>query len=304
MNWLNKLEKKFGRFAIPNLIVWLIGAYSIGYVLEMVHPEIMNYLNFQPHLILKGQIWRIVTWIFQPTSSGILSLLIMMVFYYQLGTALERTWGTFRFNAYLFGGMIFTVLGTLVLYGVIYLLFGPSVALMASGLMGDLVSTQYINMSIFLAFATLYPNMQVMLYFIIPIKMKWMAWVYAAIIVLDIISTFSNLYYGYGSLTLAVWITVIKAVTIIMSLLNFLIFFLSTRNLQRYTPHEIHRRQKFKQQMREPRPGSGITKHKCAVCGRTEVTNPELEFRFCSKCEGNYEYCQDHLFTHQHIRRV
>ena len=88
-----------------------------------------------------------------------------------------------------------------------------------------------------------------------------------------------------------------------MSLLNFIIFFLSTRNLNRYTPHEIHRRHQFKSQMKEPRPGSGITKHKCAVCGRTELDDPTLEFRFCSKCEGNYEYCQDHLFTHQHIRR-
>ena len=303
MNWLNKLERKLGKYAIPKLIVWLIGAYSIGFVLNMTNTGVMNYLSFQPHLIFQGQIWRIFTWIFQPTSSGVLSLLIMMMFYYQLGTALERTWGTFRFNAYIFGGMIFTVLGTLILYGVIYLFFGPTVAWMASGLMGSIVSTQYINMSIFLAFATLYPNMQVMLYFIIPIKMKWMAWVYAAVIILDIVGSFSSVYHVYGAV-MAIWITVIKAVTVIMSLLNFLIFFLSTRNLQRYTPHEIHRRQQFRQQMREPRPGSGITKHKCAVCGRTEVTNPELEFRFCSKCEGNYEYCQDHLFTHQHMRRI
>lgn len=303
MNWLNKLERKFGRFAIPNLIVWLIGAYSIGFVLSMGNSGVMNYLNFQPHLIFRGQVWRIFTWIFQPTSSSILSLLIMMVFYYQLGTSLERTWGTFRFNAYILGGMLFTVAGSLFLYAVLYLFMGSTVAVMASGLMGSLVSTQYINMSIFLAFATLYPNMQVMLYFIIPIKMKWMAWVYAAIILLDITSTYSSIYHELGSVSLAIWVTVIKAVTIIMSLLNFLIFFLSTRNLQRYTPHEIHRRQQFKQQMREPRPGSGITKHKCAVCGRTEVSNPELDFRFCSKCEGNYEYCQDHLFTHQHIRR-
>ena len=84
---------------------------------------------------------------------------------------------------------------------------------------------------------------------------------------------------------------------------HFLIFFLSSRDMKRYAPKEVHRRQEFKRQISEPRPGSGITRHKCAVCGRTEVSNPELEFRFCSKCEGNYEYCQDHLFTHQHIHR-
>lgn len=87
-----------------------------------------------------------------------------------------------------------------------------------------------------------------------------------------------------------------------MSLLNFIIFFFSTRNLKRYTPHEVHRRQKFKADMRTPQGYAGGAKHKCAVCGRTELDDPTLEFRFCSKCEGNYEYCQDHLFTHQHIR--
>lgn len=302
MNWLNKLERKFGRYAIPNLIVWLIGAYAIGFVLSSVNPSIVGYLNFQPYWIFKGQIWRIFTWIFQPTDSNIIFLLIMMLFYYQLGIALERTWGTFRFNAYIFGGMLFTVLGGLVMYGIVYLFFGQTIAYMASGLMGSIVSTYYINMSIFLAFAAMYPDMQVMLYFIIPIKMKWMAWVYVAILAFNLIDTFRSVYTYYG-MAMAIWVTAITLVTVVMSLLNFLIFFLSSRNFKRYSPHEVHRRQQFKQQMREPRPGSGITKHKCAVCGRTEVSNPELEFRFCSKCEGNYEYCQDHLFTHQHIRR-
>ena len=96
MNWLNKLERKFGRYAIPNLIVYLIGAYSVGFVLNMVAPNILGYLNFQPYYILHGQIWRLITWILMPTDSNIIFLLIMMMFYYQLGTALERAWGTFR----------------------------------------------------------------------------------------------------------------------------------------------------------------------------------------------------------------
>ena len=276
MNWLNKLERKFGRYAVPNLIVYLIGAYSVGFVLNMVAPNILGFLNFQPYYILHGQIWRLITWILMPTDSNIIFLLIMMMFYYQLGTALERAWGTFRFNAYIIGGILLTEVGSLLAYGLIYLFMGGSFAHTASTMMGQMISTSYINMSIFLAFATLYPDMQVLLYFIIPIKMKWMAAVYVVIMLL----------------------------CIVMSLLNYLIFFLSTRNLSRYTPHEVHRRQQFKAQMREPRPCSGIAKHKCAVCGRTELDDPNLQFRFCSKCEGNYEYCQDHLFTHQHIRRV
>ena len=122
--------------------------------------------------------------------------------------------------------------------------------------------------------------------FILPIKMKWMAYVYIGITIYELIVA------GWAG-----------RVAILMSLMNFLIFFFSTRNYKRVSPKEIHRRHAFRAQMREPRPGSGITKHKCAICGRTELDNPNLEFRFCSKCDGNYEYCQEHLFTHTHIKR-
>ena len=116
-------------------------------------------------------------------------------------------------------------------------------------------------------------------------SMKWLAYVYAALMALDFIQ---NAWPG--------------RIMLFMSLLNFLIFFLSTRDLRRYSPKEVHRKQVYRQAVRQPRPG-GVTKHKCAICGRTEQDDPTLEFRFCSKCEGNYEYCQEHLFTHQHIKR-
>ena len=292
MNWLNKLERKIGRYAIPNLIVWMIGAYTIGFVLYTVSPGILNLLTLSPYHILHGQIWRLFTWVLMPTESNLIFLLIMALFYYQLGTTLERTWGTFRFNVYIFSGMIFTVIGAFVLYAIYYvqnlsaITAMPALAANLSSSLGWGYSVNYINMSIFLAFAVMYPDMQVMLYFIIPIKMKWMAIVYGVLIVYNFVMS------GWAG-----------RISIVMSMLSFIVFFLSTRNLKRYTPHEVHRRQKFKAQMREPRPGSGITKHKCAVCGRTELDAPELEFRFCSKCDGNYEYCSDHLFTHQHIRR-
>lgn len=284
MNWLSKLERKWGRYAIPNLMAWLIGAYAIGFVLYQINPSILGMLVLSPYHILHGQIWRLVTWIFMPTETNLIFLLIMAMFYFQLGTTLERTWGTFRFNVYIFSGMIFTVIGAFLLYAILYLVNGGVTAEMY--MMGYGFSTNYINMSIFLAFAVMYPDMQVMLYFIIPIKMKWMAIVYGVLTVYEFAVS------GWTG-----------KISIVMSLLNFIIFFLSTRNLNRYTPHEIHRRQKFKAQMRQPRPGSGITKHKCAVCGRTEESNPGLEFRFCSKCDGNFEYCQDHLFTHTHVKR-
>ncbi len=292
MNWLNKMERKLGRYAIPNLMLWLIGAYTIGFILYTINPAILNMLTLSPYHILHGQIWRLVTWILMPTETNLIFLLIMAMFYYQLGTALERTWGTFRFNVYIFSGIIFTVIGAFILYGIYYVRnFSQfrAVPMLAETLSINLswgYSVNYINLSIFLAFAVMYPNMQVMLYFIIPIKMKWMAIVYGVLIVYHFIVS------GWAG-----------RVSILMSMLSFLVFFLSTRDLKRYSPHEVHRRRQFQAQMREPRPGSGITKHKCAVCGRTELDSPGLDFRFCSKCEGNYEYCSDHLFTHQHIKR-
>ncbi len=284
MNWLNKLERKIGKYAISNLIIYLIGAYCIGFAISVVNADLLGYLTLSPYHILRGQVWRLVTWIFMPTDSNLLFLLIMAIFYYQLGTTLERTWGTFRFNAYIFGGIIFTVIGAFLYYGVLYAINGGVTLEMLY--MGYYFSTNYINMSIFLAFATMYPDMQVLLYFIIPIKMKWMAYVYAVLTIYQLLMT--------------EWA---GRVSIVMSLMNFLIFFLSTRDFRRISPKEIHRRQAFRAQMRKPRPGSGITKHKCAICGRTELDDPNLEFRFCSKCDGNYEYCQDHLFTHEHIKR-
>jgi hypothetical protein len=214
-----------------------------------------------------------------PPDTSLLFAVIMVLFYYQLGQSLERTWGTFRFNVYIFGGILFTVLGAFLLYGIYYLRYGiPVVG------MGSFFSTNYINMSIFLAYATCYPNMEVLLYFILPIKMKWMAVVYWVLIVMQMIST------GWAG-----------RVAILMSLLNFVVFYLSTRDYRRISPKEVHRRRSFQAQMKRPGHTSGVAKHKCAICGRTELDHPELEFRFCSKCQGNYEYCQDHLFTHKHI---
>ncbi len=278
---LNKLERKLGRHAIPNLILWLLAGYAIGFTLAYTAPEVLSLMTLEPYYILRGQVWRLITWVLMPPDTSLLFAVIMMLFYYQLGQSLERTWGSFRFNDYIFGGILFTVIGAFVLYGIFYALNGIPV----TG-MGAFFTTNYINMSIFLAFAVCYPNMQVYLYFIVPVKMKWLAVVYGGLIVFSLIQT------NWAG-----------AVAIISSLLNFLVFYVSTRDFHRISPKEIHRRQAFKSQMRQSAPRPGITKHKCAICGRTEKDDPALEFRFCSKCEGNYEYCQDHLFSHQHVRK-
>lgn len=289
MNYLNKLERKFGRYAIPNLSKWLIIGYAIGYMCYYIElftsMPILEFLMLDPAKVLHGQVWRLLTWVVMPPSlSNIFFYVIMMMLYYQLGNALERTWGTFRFNAYIFGGVIFTVIGVMITHIAMRFL-GMSEAFS----MGYAVSTNYINLSIFLAFALCYPEMQLMLYFIIPVKIKWLAALYAVMIGISFVQTS--------------WT---GRIMIVMSLMNFLIFFLSTRDYRRVSPSEIKRKRDFRAQMRPPqmrRADGALYKHKCAVCGRTDLDDPSLEFRFCSKCEGTYEYCQDHLFTHEHVKR-
>lgn len=289
MNYLNKLERKFGRYAIPNLSKWLIAGYAVGYVFYymamMTHLPILQFLMLDPAKVMRGQIWRLVTWVLMPPSySNIIFYIFMMLLYYQLGSALERTWGVFRYNAYIFGGILFTVVGVMVSFFVLRAL-GVSEAYT----MGYAVSTYYINLSIFLAFAVCYPDMQLMLYFIIPVKIKWLAILYAVLVGVSFIQS------GWTG-----------RVVILMSLMNFLVFFFSTRDYRRVSPSEIKRKRDFRAQTEPPRmrrADGALYKHKCAVCGRTDLDDPSLEFRFCSKCDGNMEYCQDHLFTHEHVKR-
>ncbi|HAG69235.1 MAG TPA: hypothetical protein DCL38_04605 [Lachnospiraceae bacterium] len=281
---LNRLERRFGRYAISNLSLYIIIAYVIGYILNLTGS--MEFISLNPYKILHGQIWRAVTWIIVPPSTLNIFTVIMLMFYYSLGSSLERTWGTFRYNVYIFSGMIFTVLGAFLLYGIYSLMSYPQEVV--GMFISNAFSTYYINLSIFLAFAAIYPNMQVLLYFIIPVKIKWLAWLDAAVI---LISFFT------GNMAIKV--------SIMASLLNFIVFFLGTMNLKRYSPGELHRRAEFRRQAEGAakvytNTDGRITKHKCAICGRTELDGDNLEFRFCSKCNGNYEYCQDHLFTHTH----
>ena len=279
MKFIDKLERKFGRFGIPNLTIYMIVCYVIGYALMIVNPGILNWLSLEPAYILRGQVWRLVTWVlYPPSTSGVLWFAIAVLFFY-----LERTIGTFKYTLYILSGVIFTILGAFILY----FLLGGNV------LVGNVFSTYYISLSTFLAYAMCYPDMQVLLMFIIPVKMKWMAIFYVVIVVYEMIQ-----YIMAGA-----WDLVIP---IVASLLNFIIFYFGTKDFSRYNPKEVHRRNEFRRAM-EPqgrmKSGSGsVTKHKCAICGRTELDDPNLEFRFCSRCNGNYEYCQDHLFTHTHVK--
>lgn len=280
MKFIYKLERRLGRYAIPHFIRYVLGAYVIGILFSMFSSGTLSYLTLEPYFILRGQIWRLISWVFIPEGVSIFTI-IMLIFYYQIGTHLEYYWGTFRFNLYIWGGIIFTDIAALLLYGVMYAMYQQPVSV------GGLFSTSYIMMSLFLAFAACFPEMEVRLYFLIPIKMKWLALVYIALMAYNIFQL------GIG------FQTIVLGTATVASLLNFIIFYFSTKNLKRFSPSEVHRRQTFKRQVRQ---STRSNKHKCAVCGRTEEDDPTLQFRYCSKCDGNYEYCQDHLFTHQHIK--
>lgn len=200
-------------------------------------------------------------------------------------------------------------IGAMLMYFISGLISGWDLAINIS------MSTYYINLASFLAFATLFPDVQVYFMMILPIKIKWLAIVdgiylaYQLFVYIgclfneeilslalrtDMASTLVQGIYSSRDLRSAIWSCILS---LVISVLNFLIFFLSTRNYRRISPKEIHRKKVYRQQTIRTQ---GITKHKCAICGRTEEDDENLVFRFCSKCKGNYEYCQEHLFTHEH----
>ncbi|MBR6238010.1 MAG: hypothetical protein IKQ83_03090 [Lachnospiraceae bacterium] len=284
----SRMERKLGKYAIKNITLYLIVCYAFGYIIELVNPDFISFMTLEPAYILKGQIWRLFTWlVIPPTESNLFFVLIMLYFYYSIGRSLEMVWGTYRLNVYLISGMIFTILGSFVLYGIITALGAPELTTF-----GMAFSTTYINLSIFLAYAATFPDMQVLLFFLIPIKVKVLGIIYVIILVYECVSIGAN----FGLLVGMVYWVVIGA-----SLLNFIIFFLTSRGKIQYNPRQARQRMEYRKKVAEAETVK-VAKHKCAVCGRTSETNPELEFRFCSKCQGNFEYCNDHIFTHTHIR--
>ncbi len=280
--FLYELERKIGRFAIPNLINYFVIGYVAMTVVCMFAPVLYyGYLALDFTAIARGQIWRLVTFIFAPASiSGgffdILFFVITIHLYYLFGHSLENVWGTFRFNFYFFSGILLTILAELILY-------------VAVGIPVYYGGMNYLYQSMFFAFCLLFPDETFMLYFVFPLKAKYLAALDALLLIVQIIQYTANGAYSY-------------AIAIVVAMLNFFIFWWMYRGNSRFNPRQRARTVKFRQQTAQKM--QGVTKHKCAICGRTEVSNPELTFRFCSKCMGNYEYCDEHLYTHQHVTNV
>lgn len=287
MNWMSKLERRFGRYAIPNLMYYVILLNIVGVAVSITAPTLYSWLSLDAEAILHGQIWRVVTFLMQPPSGSLLMVAISLYFNYLIGRNLEAVWGTFRFNLYFFTGVLLHVAVAVI----VYLITGISFPL----------GTGYLIMSMFFMFALLFPDVQFLLFFALPIKGKYLAYIDAVYFGYAILKPFLP---GSGDsfLSILYWKDAMEAGA---SLLVVLIFWLSSKNMRAYSPREMHRKKKFKKAVHKARTEhsyEGGAKHKCAVCGRTELDDDTLEFRYCSKCHGNYEYCQDHLFTHEHIK--
>ena len=280
MNIISKIEKKFGRYSIRNLTLYLIIGYGIGYLLFMFQPKILFMLTLDPAAVMHGQVWRLFTWIItQPVFGVDIFTIIMLIFYYSLGSLLERTIGTFLYNLYMFSSMLFTMIGIMLAH--IFCTYIIRYDYASSTGYFAYASTYYILMSIFLAIAVCYPDMSVLYAMIIPIKMKYLSILYIVIIA----------YYFINE-------TFMGRVNIAMSLVSFVIFYLSTKNFRKFSPKQMKRRRNYNRQVRTAKQEN--IGHRCVVCGRTDKDYPDLQFRYCSKCTGNKEYCQDHLFTHTH----
>ncbi len=297
---LNKLERKFGRYAVPDLIKYIIVLYCAGAALGLINEGIYyRYLSLNVDAVLHGQVWRLVTYLIEPYGfNGGMGFIVSILFFaiqvnlfFLFGRSLEQAWGTFRFNMYFLSGWFLNIVAAFILYGAMHSVYYMS-------------GFQYIYWSMFFAFAAENPNMEFLFWFVLPIKVKWLAILDAAYLLYNVfanaVTAFSYLEKGYSEQAGAIFSI---SLAILVALGNFLIYFLSSRNYRRISPGDIRRRQRFKKQVHQAEKKNGGARHRCAVCGRTELDDETLDFRYCSKCDGNYEYCSDHLFTHQHVRK-
>lgn len=265
MSWLDRLERRCRRFAIPNLTGFLAGFQAALWVLIQILPRqagqasILDAFVLIPAKVLDGEIWRLVTFVFLPPGVGILAIFGIYLFWL-MGTALEGQWGTVRYNFYVLIAVLATITAAFLL---------PN---------GGPATNMFIGSSVFLAFAYLYPDFTLSIYFLLPIRVKWLAlltWIGYAVVL--VVGDWSSRMF------------------VLASIANFLLFFgrdlLSRVRSGQRTMHSASRR------VAE----TGKPFHTCVICGLTEQDEPDEDFRICSQCNaGTFEYCSQHLRNHEH----
>lgn len=326
MNIVKKLEKKFGRFSISKLYLYIIMIIVAGYIFCYMFPSIYYYLPFSAYeVIIKHQYWRLFTWLFTipyglENTLNMIFLPINLYFYYFVGRNLEAIFGKFAFNFYVFMGWLFSTIGMLLIsVAMLYWSSQAEIIRYALETMYEtgksnhfmytaLPATYYMLTSIFFAFALIFGETKILLWFVIPFKVKWSAWI------TGIFMAYSFLRGDAYSRTL-----------IIACTLNFLIFYFMFRYARGRSLKMMKRHIAYTKAVRDGerarynrnsgsdqgtgKSGSNVAKfpvsdriiHRCCICGRTEKDDPNLEFRYCSKCDGEREYCSDHLYTHKHV---
>ncbi len=302
MKWFAKMERKFGRYAIRGLMRYVVVISILGTFLGVFNQGIYeNYLSLDIYQILHGQVWRLVTFVLYPSVSlrggeaaffNIILYAISLYVYFNIGSVLERIWGSFRFNAFYFTGILLTVLAAFGYYLVLTNAQSSVFAFMISMRLAGVISLDNLNLSLFLVFAFLFPETRFYFNFIIPVKAKWLGYLYLGFNAIQIMN----------HIQIGEFQSIMSMLLIVAALVDFVIFYLIARNPQGFGAAMRQKKRRVVYRNTAQQHTSG-PRHRCAVCGRTEKDSPALEFRFCSKCEGNYEYCSDHLFTHEHVRR-
>jgi len=284
-NWFYRLERKYGRYRIEGLMRYIVAIEIIGALIGIFLPGFYEqYLVLDYSAVFRGQIWRLFTFVFCPIVnirdiSSILFFVLMVYLYYSIGNTLEAVWGAFRFNCYFISGFLMSIIAGLILH-IATIPFG--------GVRWD-VGFDYINLSMFLAYAVMFPDVKFLIYFIIPVKVKWLAILDAVFLGASIILSLMGGITGLAN-----------AISIIVSMLNFIIFIFMIKNPKQQIKTAKRKREFNKQVGQKVVP---LFRHRCAICGRTERDDENLEFRFCSKCDGYYEYCSDHIYTHEHVKK-
>lgn len=258
MSILDKLERRFRRYAIPHLTLWVLAGQFVYYAAAWHNPQIAQRLWFDLGLVIQGEFWRVITFVFVSPPTHPVLLLFAFYLFYLMGSALESRWGEFRYN--------------------VYILIAYVAALIVACIQGSGVgASSYIGASVFLAFAYLYPNFRLYLFFILPVKIKWLALLTWIMI-------------GLNVLTGGPW----HGLMALASVANFLVFF-GLDILRRAARGRRRMGAKIADIKAQAQPF-----HTCAVCGATEKSHPQTEFRVCSKCRGGLEYCEQHINAHEH----
>ena len=290
-SWFDRFCRKHPRLAIPNLMMYIVIGTAFVYILDQFGPfPISEYLAFNPYYIIHGQVWRLITFIFIPLDDNPFWFILSLYMYWWIGSSVEREWGSTKFTVFYGTDVLLNILSGLIL------------ALFLGGFItpiSTLYGAEYLNMSLFFSMATLFPDLSILLFFVIPLKAKWLAWVDAALFAFGIVK---GLVYTvmYGPVML------VMVIPPIIAILNYFLFFWSdiaefcTRTFRRAKHQTSRQTINFKQATRHAQQQKGYI-HKCAVCGKTDTDYPDEEFRYCSKCNGYYCYCSEHIHNHVHI---